>query len=158
MEMRNFESKSLKRTFEKIVFSEGPVAGAKKSKESEKSPGSKGAISKSGEKVKVDKATGPNAYTVADIYRLKAKLDKKKVVVKGKVIKVSTGIMGKSWIHLRDGSGSAKKGTNNLVVTSQAVPLVGDIVTASGILYKDKDFGGGYKYEVIVEKGEIAVQ
>lgn len=157
MEMTNFESKSLKRTFDKIIFSEG-VAGGEKSKQEAKSPGSRGAVSKSDEKIKVEKATGPNAYTVADLYRLKAKLDKKKVVVRGKVMKVSSGIMGKNWIHLQDGSGSPKKGTNNLVVTSQAAPVVGEVVTASGVLYKGKDFGGGYKYEVIVEQGEIAVR
>jgi hypothetical protein len=41
------------------------------------------------------------------------------------------------------------------VVTSDSIPKVGDVVTASGILYNDKDFGGGYKYKVIIEKADI---
>jgi hypothetical protein len=61
--------------------------------------------------------------------------------------------MGKNWVHLRDGSGDAGKGTNNIVVTSQEDPKVGDVVTARGTLYKDKDFGAGYKYPVILEEG-----
>jgi hypothetical protein len=75
--------------------------------------------------------------------------------VRGKIVKVSKGIMGKNWAHLRDGSGDAGKGTNNLVVTSQDDPKVGDVVTARGTLYKDKDFGAGYLYKVIVEEATV---
>ena len=107
------------------------------------------------ENVKVEKAQGPNAYSIAELYEKGSTLEKQKVVVKGKVVKVSSGIMGKTWVHLRDGSGSAEQETNNLVVTTQDVPDVGDVVTASGTLYKDKDFGGGYKYKVIVEEATI---
>ena len=107
------------------------------------------------EPVKVEKAKGANAYAVSETYEEAGKLDKKTVVVRGKVAKVSRGIMGKNWIHLRDGSGDAGKGTNNLVVTTQDDPKVGDVVTAKGILYKDKDFGSGYKYAVIVEEATV---
>jgi len=31
----------------------------------------------------------------------------------------------------------------------------GDIVTVSGVLTTDKDFGAGYAYEAIVEKADI---
>jgi hypothetical protein len=92
---------------------------------------------------------------VSEAYEKAGKLDKKTVVVRGKVVKVSKGIMGKNWVHLRDGSGDPGKGTNNLVVTTQDVPNVGDVVTAKGTLYKDKDFGAGYKYQVIVEEATV---
>ena len=35
------------------------------------------------------------------------------------------------------------------------MPKVGDVVTAKGILCKDKDFGAGYKYQVIVEEATV---
>jgi len=105
--------------------------------------------------IKVEKAKGADAYTVSETYEKAGKLDKKTVVVRGKVVKVSKGIMGKNWVHLRDGSGDSGKGTNNLVVTTQAVPKVGDVVTAKGTLSKDKDFGAGYKYKVIVEEATV---
>lgn len=79
----------------------------------------------------------------------------KNVAVKGKVVKVSSGIMGKNWLHIQDGSGNQNDGTNDLVVTSKDLADVGDIVTVNGILYKDKDFGSGYKYDVIVEQASI---
>ncbi len=105
--------------------------------------------------IKVDKATGPGAYTVEEIFAKGAELDKKIVVVRGKVVKVSAGIMSRNWIHLRDGSGDPAKGTHNLVVTSQDLPKVGDVVTASGTLAKDRDFGSGYLYAVIVEEASV---
>ena len=107
------------------------------------------------EPIKVEKAKGADAYTVSEAYEKAGKLDKKAVVVRGKVVKVSKGIMGKNWVHLRDGSGDPGKGTNNLVVTTQDDPNIGDVVTAKGTLYKDKDFGAGYKYQVIVEEATV---
>ena len=107
------------------------------------------------EPITVEKAKGADACTVSEAYENAGKLDKKTVVVQGKVVKVSKGIMGKNWVHLRDGSGDAGKGTNNLVVTTQDVPNVGAVVTAKGTLHKDKDFGAGYKYRVIVEEGTV---
>ena len=107
------------------------------------------------EPIKVEKAKGADAYTVSEAYEKAGKLDKKAVVVRGKVVKVSKGIMGKNWVHLRDGSGDPGKGTNNLVVTTQDDPKIGDVVTAKGTLYKDKDFGSGYKYQVIVEEATV---
>jgi hypothetical protein len=107
------------------------------------------------EQIKVEKAKGADAYTVSETYENAGKLDKKTVVVRGKVVKVSKGIMGKNWVHLRDGSGDPEVGTNNLVFTTKDVPNVGDVVTAKGTLYKDKDFGSGYKYRVIVEEATV---
>lgn len=109
----------------------------------------------SSEKIQVEKAKGADAYTVAEVYEKAEKLDKKTVAVRGKVVKVAKGIMGRNWVHLRDGSGDPAKGTNNLVVTTQDVPKVGDVVTAKGTLHKDKDFGAGYKYQVIVEEATV---
>ncbi len=158
-EMRNFTSKTLNRTFESIIFSgglisqPGPAAG-NKPPSSEHS--SKTAVApKSNEKIKVGKASGPDAYTVSEIHEKAAMLNEKTAVVKGKVVKVSQGIMGKNWIHLKDGTGDDANQTNKLIATSQDLPAVGDIVTMKGTIYKDKDFGAGYKYTVIMEKASI---
>lgn len=150
--MENFESKTLKRKFDKIIFSAGIQAQGEVSPEA-KHTGSKDIVVKTKEKIKVEKASGENAYTVEELYKNKAALDNKTVTVKGKVVKVSSGIMQKNWVHLQDGTGNQKKGNHNLVTTSisENIPAVGDVVTMSGTLYKDKDFGAGYKYDIIVE-------
>jgi predicted GTPase len=107
------------------------------------------------ELVKVEKAAGPDAYTVSEIHEKVAALNEKTAVVKGQVIKVSSGILGKNWIHLQDGTGDASLGTNKLVTTSDDLPAVGDVVTMKGTVHLDKDFGAGYKYHVIMEKASI---
>ncbi len=153
-EMTNFRSKTLDRTFRKIIFSSG-VAESPSSAGGSTAPASKGAIVVPAEKIKVEKASGEDAYTIGEIYKNAESLDKKKVTVKGKAVKVSTGIMDMTWIHLQDGSGDPKSGTHDLVVTTAGSAAVGDIVTATGIIAKDKDFGSNYKYKVIMEKAII---
>lgn len=106
-------------------------------------------------KIEVNKATGPDAYTVSEVHARKGDLDKKKVVVRGKVVKVSAGIMDRNWVHLQDGSGTRETNDFNLVVTTQDLPKMGDVVTASGTLAKDRDFGMGYRYSVIVEGASV---
>jgi hypothetical protein len=118
--------------------------------------GSKSAAPESNEPIKVEKAKGANAHTVAELHAQVAKLDKKQVVVRGKVVKVSRGIMNKNWIHIKDGSGDAKAETNKIIATTQDLAEVGDVVTAKGTLYKDKDFGAGYFYKAIVEEASIS--
>ncbi|HEX8960391.1 MAG TPA: hypothetical protein VF775_02365 [Geobacteraceae bacterium] len=108
------------------------------------------------EKGKSEQAPAGKIYKVADIYKDKAKLDNQKVTVKGKVVKISAGIMGKNWLHIQDGSGNAANKTNDLTVTTtQNLPETGKTVTVTGTLHKDKDFGAGYFYSVIVEDAVI---
>ncbi|TNF53333.1 DNA-binding protein [bacterium] len=154
MTMKNFKSKTLNRTFETIVFSSGVIE--QQGRESvKKSSGQKQSKGSSNIPINVKKATGPGAYTVAELYEKSIELDRKYVIVKGQVVKFSADIMGKNWIHIQDGSGNPSKGTNDILVTSQDVLSVGDIVTLKGTLSKDKDFGEGYKYAVIVEDARI---
>jgi hypothetical protein len=162
MEMGKFESKALNRSFDSIIFSEGVISGGSTSavldpgKNEGVSPGSQGATKDKTTKISVSKATGPNAATVSEAYSKSAKLNKKKVVIRGQVVKISSGIMGKNWIHIQDGTGSEKKKTHNLVCTSKTdIADVGDVVTITGTLIKDRDFGAGYKYAVIIEDAKI---
>lgn len=167
MEMRDFESKSLKRKFDKIIFADGVILpeGAEKTTTAAVMPkdnnskvpsgGSKAAVSAKDTKITVTKATGANAYTIQEIFDKSKTLNKKKVAVRGKVVKVSAGIMGRNWIHIQDGTGSQAKKNHNLVCTSDEMADVDDIVTVTGILAKDRDFGGGYKYSAIIEGAKI---
>jgi hypothetical protein len=159
MEMINFTSKSLNRTFERIIFSGGPLvtseATSKKAAPAAMQGSGKAASTAPAGKISVEKAAGPDAYTVSEIFTQKASLNNKSVVLRGKVVKVSSGIMDKNWMHLQDGTGDAEKGNHDLVVTSQDSATVGDVVTVKGTIYMNKDFGAGYKYEVIMEEASI---
>jgi hypothetical protein len=105
--------------------------------------------------VHVPKASGDNARTVAEIMAKAAELKEKPVLVSGKVVKYNAGIMGKNWIHLRDGSGSEKDGNNDILVTTGSQTKVGDVVTVKGIVRTDKDFGAGYAYKVLIEEATL---
>ena len=105
---------------------------------------------------KGEKPAADKVYKVSDLFKGKATLDKQKVTVKGKVVKVSSGIMQRNWLHLQDGSGNPATKDNDLTVTTnQELPAVGQVVTVTGTLAKDKDFGSGYFYQVIVENATI---
>ena len=80
---------------------------------------------------------------------------KRPSLVSGKVVKYNPGIMGKNWVHLRDGSGSAADSSNDILVTTQNPASVGAIVTARGIVRTDKDFGAGYAYKVLIEEATL---
>ena len=104
---------------------------------------------------KIDKAKAADAKTVAEVVSGKSGLAGKTVTIRGKVVKASHGILGKNWIHLQDGSGSAAAATHDIVVTTTDNPAVGEVVSANGIVRTDVDIGSGYKYAVLVEGAKI---
>jgi hypothetical protein len=150
MVMENFESKTLKKKFDKIVFGQivdpaaGPAAG---SAAAPAVPAAK--------PIKVDKATGPEARTVAEVVTGKAGLKDKRVLVRAQVVKVNTGIMGKNWLHLRDGSGSAADGSNDILVTTKDIAVLGDVVSVKGTVRTDVNLGSGYTYAVLIEDAAV---
>jgi len=167
MWMENFESKTLNRKFDRILF--GSLAGAAgldaMAAAAELPAGhpdtsSAGAASTSqvgdilGD-AKVDKATGKDARTVAEVWASRKELSGQEVVIRAKVVKFNPEIMGKNWIHLRDGSGNAEKGDHDLTVTTSAVVAKGDIVSVRGKVAVDRDFTAGYAYPVIIEDAKV---
>ena len=150
MVMNNFKSTSLNRSFESIVFS-GGLASA----DAVVVAPIPTAASTPAKTITVSKAEGANAQTVDEIFEKKDPLANKPVAVQAKVVKVSRGIMGKNWLHLQDGTGNQAAGTNDLVVTTDALPEVGAVVTIKGNLSRDRDFGAGYFYGVIIENAEV---
>jgi hypothetical protein len=158
-EMGNFESKSLKRVFKNIIFSEG-VLGAPAKTAVGNGQGSSPSIARTTTaketKIAISKAAGSNASTIENLYINSSKLDKQKVSIKGKVVKVTSDIMGKNWIHLQDGTGSQDKGNYDLTcTTNEVLPKVGAIITVTGVVAKDRNFGAGYFYNVILEDAKF---
>jgi hypothetical protein len=157
----NFESKTLKKTFDKIVF--GSLAGSGGGATATAGGGSSdmgdphAGMARPADisDVKVPKASGADARTVAEIVTGRAKLKDKPVAVRGKVVKFTAGVMGKNWVHLRDGSGSAAEKTNDVLVTTKDTTKVDDVVVAKGVVHTDVDLGSGYKYEVLVENATL---
>jgi len=102
-------------------------------------------------------AKADGGKTVAEVFAEKDQLAGQQVVLRGKVVKSNPGIMGKNWLHVRDGSGA--EGTNDLTVTTAGVaPAVGDLVLVKGPVSLNRDLGMGYVYDVIVEDAEVTVE
>jgi hypothetical protein len=151
MEMKNFESKSLGRRFESIAFVEAlvvgdPPAGARAAANDPPS-------GEPGIEVK-DIARIEGGHTIGEIYDKRSELEATMVSVRGKVVKYTAGVMKKNWIHLRDGS-AGKTGANDLTVTTDQKAEVGDTVVVKGRLAVNRDFGSGYRYDVIVESATV---
>jgi len=162
MVMTNFESKALKRKFDRIIFAsiEEPAgnaaAPAGHGASAAAPPANHGAAADASKPVaKVAKATGADGKTVAEVIANKAALKDKSVTIRGQVVKVNGGIMGKNWVHLQDGSGTAAEGNHDIIVTTEDEPKVGDVVNATGTVRTDVNVGSGYKYAVLVEQAKL---
>jgi hypothetical protein len=103
-------------------------------------------------------AKAEGGLTVAEVYADKDKLGTQQVTVRGKVVKTNASIMGKDWLHVRDGSGA--EGTNDLTVTTAVgtLPNVGDTVLVKGTVALNQDFGMGYQYPVLLEDAEVKIE
>jgi hypothetical protein len=169
MPMQDFESKTLKRKFELVYFGtlgdapgpmqmQGAMPGAPEGASPPANMAAQHAAAAAGPadvgSVKVSKASGADARTVAEIYAQRTALKEKGVSVRGKVVKFNEGIMGRNWLHIRDGSGTAGK-DNDLTITTADKAAVGDVVLVKGKVQVDKDFGAGYSYPVIVEDAKL---
>lgn len=154
VQMDNFQSNTLKKTFPVIYF--GSLVGAPESAAPKLSaanaPAAKADVVAD---VKVAKATGAQAYTVAEIIGKSTALKDKNVQLRARVVKFNGGIMGKNWLHVRDGSGAEADASNDLLVTSADSAKLGDTVLISGTVRNDKDFGGGYAYKVLIEDAKL---
>ncbi|MEO1257381.1 MAG: hypothetical protein AAFZ15_01245 [Bacteroidota bacterium] len=150
---RNFYSKEHDRVFETVYLvsdiRKQPITG---------SGGSGSAVDQALNRINGNTATGVDvsandiapvegAIKLAELFADKAKFNGKTIVVTGKCVKVNPMIMGRNWIHIQDGSGEEFDLT---ITTTENIPL-GHVVSLEGTIALDKDFGAGYRYDIIME-------
>lgn len=152
---KNFASKEYNRVFETIYL----VSGISKQPIGQGGPAMGSAVDQALSQVPGEDATAPpenlkpapGAVKIATLMGNLSKYDGKVIKITGKCVKVNPMIMGRNWIHLQDGS------ANNFdltVTTTENVPL-GSIVTLEGTIALNKDFGAGYRYNVIMEGATV---
>jgi len=143
----NFESKEHNRVFDKVYLVANIVPANHGAEQST-------AISSPKENTKSDsqqKIEIEGSIKISELVNNKSKYDGKEIQISGKCSKLNPNIMGRNWIHLKDGS----MDEYDLVVTSDVAVPEGHVVTMKGTVVLDKDFGAGYKYDLIIENGEI---
>lgn len=151
MEMKNFKSESLNRTFESILFVED--ISKELANPGAKQPHPVPSTARE-EKISVQKLK--DGKSIGEIFGELNKLNGKNVKVRGKVMKYNPGIMGTNWIHIQDGT--AFQNDFDLLVTSDTQVQLGQVITAEGKLVTNKDFGSGYTYKVLVENAKVKVE
>ncbi len=174
MPMKDYESKSLNRKFDMVYFV-GAIGKGDQPPAMAAAPAAAGGTMTAeqpqlpeGAHPKLDPAqaakdakvtfTGIKKAdkTVGDVFAAQNSLGGKEVAVRGKVVKFSPQIMGKNWVHVQDGTGQA--GGNDLTVTTADSVKVGDTVLVTGKVTLKKDFGMGYKYDLIIEDGKVKAE
>mgnify|MGYP000953369699 FL=1 len=154
-EMNNFESKELKRTFESLLLVDNIRT----------TPETATAMPPHGMGMKSSGSVTPVDYEIevinheagelpiGDLYKDPSAFEGKKVKVRGKVVKYNGEIMDRNWIHIQDGTSANNK--FDLTITSLDQVNVGEIAAFEGVITLNKDFGAGYKYEVIMEEAKL---
>lgn len=141
---KNFPSKEFNRVFETIYLVSGiskqPVGSAVDQALAQTQ--STGAV-----EPPKDIKPAAGAVKIADIIGNLKKYEGKTVKVTGKCVKMNPMIMGRNWVHLQDGSAN----NFDLTITTTESVALGDVVTLEGVIALNKDFGAGYKYNVIME-------
>jgi len=156
MVMTNFTSKTMGRTFPEIVFSAGPMSPqAPVAKDAEAAATEQKPLSLTVAPGEITKPDVTDAYTVEELITKSQELAGKKIVVRGKAVKISRGILAMNWVHLQDGSGQRVQETNDIVVTTSWPVKEGEIVTMGAGVAVNRDFGSGYFYKVILEEGQV---
>lgn len=151
LEMNNFNSKELSRTFESIYFVQGlskqPIA-----KVAEPTPANKPVQPVLSMKEGISVAP-ENGVSIAKLFASRNDFSGKKIKMKGQVVKINEEVMGKNWVHIQDGT---KDGDNfDLTITTLEKAAIGEVVTFEGTITLKKDFGYGYFYEVIMEDAKL---
>jgi hypothetical protein len=99
----------------------------------------------------VARAPGSLGHTVSEVVHSRKELQGKNVRVRGIVVKSTSGVLGKTFVHVQDGSGSESNRDFDLTITTDQDVSVGSKVLFEGAVVIDKDFGAGYRYPVLVE-------
>ncbi len=163
MVMTDFHSQSLDRTFDTILFLSDLSKPGEPGAGNVVTPTDDAAGDMATRSVRtlpvVEAGSVPKAeggYTVAELYAGKTELAGTEVVIIGRVVRYNENIMGKNWLHIKDGSGQA--GTDDLTITTATAVQLGDLVLVRGRVTLDKDFGAGYFYDLIIEDAAVTVQ
>lgn len=150
MEMKNFESKDLKRTFDSVLFVEGLIDPNPPAETETKIDPKK--ITNSTQLSKgITLAKG--AISLHDLFSGRDKLEGQIVILTGKVVKFMPEIMKKNWIHLQDGT--SYNGFNDITITTLDKVKVDEIVSLKGKVVLNKDLGSGYKYDILIEDAVV---
>jgi len=145
---RNFESKEYNRVFEMLYLVSDVIPHPLNTDPSVINGSTKKEIPTHGPE-SVNPIDG--SIKLSELFADPSKYQGKVVQVTGKCVKVNPMIMNRNWIHIQDGSGDSL----DLTITTMGNVSLDDIVSFEGIISLNKDFGAGYKYDIIMEQATL---
>lgn len=160
--MENFKSKTLNKTFDKILFAELPkkkgISGVdnihsihgdmiKKKQEKSFKPDPK-----FNEGVIVSK-DAPIKTNISEIFKNEEKFKNKNVEIEGEVVQVSNKVMGNTWVKIINGQDAMIFRSPN----EDEKVAVGNKVKVSGTINTNVDYGFGFAYKVIGVNGKFTL-
>jgi hypothetical protein len=151
IQMINFRSSTLDRTFDKIQLVSAIRVKSQQKGSSASAPGD-GDAGAEPQVSGIERIEG--GHTVGEIIAGKTSLAGSEVAVRGKVIKMNAAILGHNWVHLSDGT-VGPDGEQEVTVRTKDLPKVGSTVVVRGTVTTDRDFGSGYKYSVLIEDAKV---
>ena len=141
---RNFESKEYNRVFETLYLVSDVIPYPINSNLSVIKKADEQDINGQ-EQINVIPVDG--SIKLSELFSDPGKYQGKEVQITGKCVKVNPMIMDRNWIHIQDGSGD---GLDLTVTTTENVPIDA-VVSFEGVISLNKDFGAGYRYDIIME-------
>lgn len=161
VQMYDFHTKALDRTFDEILFltniRKKPEAKSILQSEMPNDDNHRNLVSAQpvvaapapGEVVKSEAE-----LSIAQLFAQRSAMAGKVVSVRGKVLKVSNNILGKTWVTLSDGTGTAPD--DKLLVTTLQEIEIGATLSATGKVKTNIDLGMGYAYKVVLEDANFS--
>lgn len=149
LEMTNFVSKDLNRTFDTVYFVSQIDGGSQPSAPAASAMTSPHEGRPVAEKAEISVAPAEGGISIGQLFTNPQSYAGKPVLIRGQVTKVNHAIMGKNWVHLQDGTGDGQH--YDLTLTTQDDAAPGEVVTFEGTITLNKDFGSGYAYDVLME-------
>lgn len=153
--MKNFESKTLNKTFDKVMFADFEdskkavhgvdnvhgIHGQKMNNEE---------LKPNFEQITVSNET-PVKVTISELYEKKDSFKNKNVQIEGEIVQISTKVQGNSWVKISDGKEAIIVESNNEDEKFKRKDKVSVIATIN----TDVDYGFGFKYQVIGVNAQI---
>lgn len=103
-----------------------------------------------GEVPAANQGTAPVSLELPELLQNPQAYENRWVEFSGTCVKVNEGIMGRNWVHLK----ALGEATGEVVLTTQETIAVGQVVRMQAVVRLNRDFGSGYKYDLLLEEGQ----
>lgn len=159
--MTDFHSETLGRTFDSILFVEDVVIAGQPAPEGTAVPADPHQGLETSHPGMQTQAPPPpvaiepldGGMTIEQIFATDRGLDGQFVQLRAQVVKVNPNIMGKNWVTLRDGTGTAPN--DRIVSTTTDTVEIGAVVEVTAVIRQDVSLGHGYDYSLLLEEATL---